>query len=374
MTKARFSKLFWSCSPLFIALWLLVGRNGNEPGRNEPLFCNMPATLDRVVAEQPAGIFKNPDTLLEHELFLLSDSAQQPLLFYSEIMTPVCIDGICKPVHIELYWSLTGNYVGFGLFDQEPLTKFDHDAFTEADYQKMNALLNDKNSILSRQQLSDLFDENAAPAKKIEYQGVELDAVSGATRKEIKESVVEGALYSCFTLWHLVYGPVQQTIEAYVQSIYTPELATELLYSGNADYQFYALKQMDDTAMSRELSRIAAIFIAAKPLVRTYILKKLPKEVFSREVLSHTLYEVFPAVDVSSKTMLLTMLEYAHPSAAGQLSSQVELMSRNQLKTYLGFLAADRSRLTKTIREKLQGIVAAQTYTYGYMIEEFLQQ
>lgn len=326
----------------------------------------------RVAAEAYISTFKNPDPLLEHELYLLSDSAGEPLLFFADLTTPVCIDGICKPVSIELYWNLVGHYVGYGVKPQNPLTKFDHDEFVEADYEKLHRLLMDNKSVLRRKKLSELFDEKAEPEKKVEYRGEEVDAVSGATKKEIKESIIEGALYSCYTLWHLVHGDVMGKIEGHLQSIYSEELERQFLHSGYEDYHFYALKQLTGPDFEPHLSRILEIFESDKPLVRTYILKKIPEVLIGREPVSRSLYSAFSAVDINSRTLLVDHLNYAHPLAAELLSGQVTAMSKNQLRSYLEFLEEDKANLRPGILKNLRQVVDAGEYTYGYLIERFL--
>ena len=76
-----------------------------------------------------------------HQMYLLSDKEGYPLFFYSDIYTPVCIDNICKPIQIEIYLNLLGEYVGFALDKDQPLTKFDHEEFEPDDYEKFHKLL-----------------------------------------------------------------------------------------------------------------------------------------------------------------------------------------------------------------------------------------
>lgn len=368
--QLRGKRLLWSLAPILL---VMMGFVRDTPIRNVPLFFAMSDEWKQVDGKTFIGVYRNLDTLLEHELYLLSGETGEPLMFYSDIITPVCIDGLCKPVYIELYWNLVGNYAGYGVYEELPLTKFDHDEFVAADHQKLHQLLLDNGSVLSRKKLEDLFDKNAEPTKKVEYKGEEVDAVSGATLKEIKESIIEGALYSCYTLWHLVHGEVTKKIESHLGSIYSEELEHSFLHSNYEDYHFYALKQMEAEAFEQHLSRITEIFRTDKPLIRSYILKKMPKDLLSGEGAGRALYGAFSTVDVNSKTLLVNNLEHAHTVASELLSEQAEEMSRNQLKTYLNFLSADDSRLTSSIRENLQRAAASEAFVYGYLIEQFLE-
>lgn len=137
------------------------------------------------IVETPMTI--RVDSVGAQKIYLLQDINREPVLYSSNIVTPVCADGDCKLMHITLYWTLLGDYAGFDRCVEEPLTKHDHDEFLFADYWKLHELLQDHNSILKRRAL----DELVTKPKPSEMEGV--DALSGATVKEVKESVVSGA-------------------------------------------------------------------------------------------------------------------------------------------------------------------------------------
>ena len=318
--------------------------------------------------------FLNLDTLISHQVELLSNEHDEPLLFYAYINTPVCIDDICKPMHIEIYWNLLGTYVGYGVVEGQPLTKFDHDEFETADYEKLHHLLSNEHSILKRKKMSDLFDKNALPEKEITYKGIEVDGLTGATKKEIKSSVVEGALYSCYTIWHLVHGEVKTKMLDHLASIYSSALTERFLYAEYADYQLYALKQMGKDELSRYFPQIITIFHEANPLIRTYILKKLPEALWRQQTLSQQLYHSFSEVDINTKTLLIKKLSFAHPLALEMLSIHIEDMSRNQLKMYLTFLSNSEVALTPLTKENLQRASRSETYTYRYLLNDFLEK
>lgn len=364
----RFTLLY----PLLLIALCVAGFRGHSLIQNPPMYFSMAEEWKEVDRQTFIGAFQNLDTLLEHELYLLFDQQDKPLLFYTDVITPVCIDGICKPVYIELYWNLVGHYVGYGVYPEQPLTKFDHDEFTAADYDKLHRLLSDNKSVLRRKKLSDLFDENAKPAKKVEYKGEEIDAVSGATKKEIKESIIEGALYSCYTLWHLVHGEAADIMESALTSRYSGELERAFLNSGYEDYHFYALKQMNGADFEGYLPRIMEVFEADSPLTRTYILKKMPKELIGLESVTRGLYGAFAEVDINSRTLLINNLAHAHAVAPELLSGQVMEMSKNQLRTYLQFLAEDESRINSVIQKNLDRAASSSEYAYGYLIGQML--
>lgn len=358
---------------LIVAAISMWGVRQPEVQDNPPRYFALGEEYKEAVRSQEVYTWQGMDSLLFHRLELLSNEQGEPLLFYSNINTPVCIDGACKPMYIEIYWNLLGSYVGYRTIEEEPLTKFDHDLFEEADHLRLHQLLLDNNSILKRKQLSDLFDPDAAPRESVTYQGKKVDAVSGATKREIKESVVEGALYSCFTIWHLVHGAVRTEMSRYIDSLYSQELAHYFLHSDYEEYQFYAIKHMDSLALEQALPRVLEIYQHARPLTRTFLLKKLPVEMWQRPWVSEQLYRSFSSVDVSSQTMLVNHLANADPQAASMLAAQATVMTQNQLKIYLTYLRAHPESLTSSLRGALENAAADRHYAYGYLIAAFLR-
>ena len=342
----------------------------------KPMFFSMNQEYQLVHQAQNIAILEDlkNEGLIQHKIELLSDENNNPLLYYAKIKTPVCIDGLCKPVHVEIYWNLLGNYVGYGISKKFPLTKFDHEEFERNDYLKLHQLLLDQHSILERRKLEDLFDTNAQAKEQIKYRGKKLDAVSGATKKEIKASLVEGALYSCYTLWHLAQGSVKDTIQHHLNSIYTNDLQRQFLYSPYSDYRFYALKTSKPTDYERDINQIIEIFKTEKPLIRTYILKKLPRGLWAKENISNRLYSLFSSVDIQSKTYLIKKLKDADHISLELLSTQIESMSKNQLKLYLKYLQTHPQKTNHKIKENLERMVNSGTYPYSYLILPFFEE
>ena len=84
------------------------------------------------------------DTLVEY----LSEE-QIPVMYSREFLTGVCIDGKCRMLYIELFWNITGRYLGFKLPEGEFLSKTEHVKFNSNEYDKLNQLLADPNSALA---------------------------------------------------------------------------------------------------------------------------------------------------------------------------------------------------------------------------------
>lgn len=174
---------------------------------------------------------------------LQEDSAGNPAFYHAYVFTPVCEDDLCKPVYIDLYWDLLGNYLRYEVPLNQPLTKLDHVVFTPEEYGRLHDMLQDPESLLKDYQIEELV-ESTTHARP----GGEVDAVTGATAKSLQAVVIPGALYTCYTLWHIVHGRVQDTIASVTDSLASPELLSHFLRSGNYRYQHYALDRLLDEA------------------------------------------------------------------------------------------------------------------------------
>ncbi|NND07912.1 MAG: hypothetical protein HKN87_16155 [Saprospiraceae bacterium] len=359
----------------FIAVSILlciIGAKENGE-RNDPLHFAMQKEYQLATDQKEVFSFSGLDSLGEHAMFLLYTGDHNPLLYYSNIVTPVCIDNVCKPMYIQIYWNLVGEYVGYGVVEDNLLSKFDHDLFEPRDYRKLHDLLLDKHSILERRKLSDLFDPGKKPEKAIEFNGEEVDALSGATKKEISESVVEGALYSCYTAWHLVHGTVVKKMVNHIDSLYNAHLANYFISSPYIAYQRYALQRFSETEYINQLPRIIEILKSSKPLLRTYVLKKLPDLAWAKgDILK--LYEGFSNLDTNSKTLLIKNLSLADDSALMHVAGGITGVTKNQLRTFLEFLAEKPTRLTEDMLALLHAAAENQTYAHNYLIAEFLER
>lgn len=176
------------------------------------------------------------DSLSAQEIVELNNENGIPVWFGRKVRKVVCLTGECQIANLWLFWSGVGNYLGFQLYNNEPLTKTNHKEFNSEDYQRLQMILSDPNSILKETQQNELI-AKPNPEEII-------DGISGATHLSYKEYLVEDAAYTCYTLWHTVYGNTmynihsmleQRTDSAYLQSLFNQE---------NYEYKIWAINQV----------------------------------------------------------------------------------------------------------------------------------
>jgi hypothetical protein len=214
---------------------------------------------------------------------------------------PVCDDKLCAPLFLKIKWDLAGHYLEFDTLPGHPLTKFDHKRFSEADYQKLNQILNDKNSILRALAKNDLVDQS------IKVKATTVDAVTGATPATIKNAVIEGAVYSSYTLWHWVNGPVGDSLRAFTLKNYSDEIAFKLLASTNFETQLFALKRFTAPEYDRHFNRLLPVIEKSSPIVRAYVVGKLPLP-FPDKARNKSLVQLIATLDNYSKSMFIAQI------------------------------------------------------------------
>ncbi|WP_236974635.1 hypothetical protein [Membranihabitans maritimus] len=325
--------------------------------------------LSEVSSEESAFSLVDDSTLIEYNVVRLHDEEELPQAYMSEIVTPVCDDTLCALMNIRVYWNLLGNYIGYDTISGKPLTKNDHIEFEEEDYVKLHKLLVDDNSIIKRKEKKELFDQEKTRVSEV------VDAVTGATAKEVKEAVVDGALYSCYTLYHIVHGPLSDSIQSDMESHYNISLQEKLLGSLHSDYQLYALKRLDEAEFMTYQNRIMDLIRGAIPLNRLYIMKKMPSEMWAERSTQETISGYYSQLEVNSQSYFLRKLEELGDidgKCLLNLSGNVESMSRNQLKSYIRILSNNEERITQEVLQQINLALESGKQYYGYLMEEYL--
>ena len=306
------------------------------------------------------------DSMGKQEVVALLDNNGKPVLYTSEISAPVCADGECKLMNIRLYWTLLGEYAGFDRYPELPLTKHDHDEFKISDYQKLHALLTDDKSILGRRRIDQLVEK---PTMRT-VNGV--DAISGATVARVKESVVGGALYSCYVAWYLVHGEIRDTLKNHTLSVLSPQMVSNMLYSKNTDYHLFALSELDNAQYAEHYLQITEVFKTSSPLVRSIIAKELPTKFEGFADLQKPFWEAFDEIDLGSRSLLLKHLDKAPLFAFEILSTKLGTMSKNQLKAFLRNLTG-KDIISSEVHDNLKKFANSENETYAYLAKSFLE-
>jgi hypothetical protein len=235
---------------------------------------------------------------LENAIKICNNSNLIPFQYFSEVNMPVCDDTLCANVELKIFWDLAGNYAGFDTIAGKPLTKFDHKKFISADYLKLDEILKNRNSTLRMLNKEDLVD------KSVKVKATTVDAVTGATPATIKKATVEGAVYTCFTLWHFVNGVIRNKMALFTQNIYSEPVARQMLKSGNHETQLFALRNMSEKDYEIQADLLFEVVGQSAPLIKAYIITKAPLP-YSELETNRQFAALFPKLDDYSKSIFL---------------------------------------------------------------------
>lgn len=281
-------------------------------------------------------------------LKLALDKDGKPLYYFRNIYTPVCNTGECKPVYINFYWDLLGNYTRFTMPANEVLTKTDHREFQEKDYVKLQEIIAKETSIFSELKMEDLV------VKGTERISDSVDVKTGATLKTIKNEVIEGAVFTCYTLWHLAHGKITTEIMNITETLTDTALLHRFLQSNNHHYQYWAMDKVIDAAGHVQVpyeEDIARIIEGNNIFTAKYALQKADAAFFKNrqlwlwETANKAVYPLQMAIYKRMASLVLT--DEVALKVAGSLTGNQE-----QVKSKLAILAA-QPKLSQAVKKEL---------------------
>jgi hypothetical protein len=183
--------------------------------------------IDPVAPELPARV---------HHVAAFSDEHGFPAGYSLAFETHVCIDEQCRMVRITMYWNALGYYQGLEYPEEMPLTKKQHVPFEAEDYDKLDRILKDRDSILGGQPLDVLV--------KPLQEGPEIDGWSGATPQTVKDAVVEDAAFTTWSMWHWANGEIVPQLQGLTRQRATPSYLQHLLRSEDRREVGFALNHL----------------------------------------------------------------------------------------------------------------------------------
>ena len=269
---------------------------------------------------------------------LIYDKNNLPDGYYSRIKTPVCEDTLCYLVTIDLYWDLLGNFKDYKTPRKSPLTKFDHIRFTKNDHAKLKSILASSESSLRDHAVETLLD----PERK-KQSAVVVDAVSGATNTAVKDEVVEGALYSTYTLWHIVNGDIAKKIQEHSKPLINGQILRKMLASDNAHYQYYALNQIADQDFEKYAGLVIRLVSEGSSYVPFFAIEKIPARIWASETYQLNLVKLLGKVEFKMQNEILNKLKDTPltQAATDALVASMPKLNENQKQKVLPKLSAN---------------------------------
>lgn len=195
------------------------------------------------------------------------DEAGIPGKYKVYIKTPICEDERCYNVEINFYYDLIGRYLAFDTIEGQGLTKLDHIPFSMEDYQKLNQLLQDPNSPINDYRMEELVKETRMS---------EIDGMTGATIAQVKEIVINGGVYSCYTLWHIAHGALKDSIREKTKSMLNESLVKKLTYAHEDDVNYFLIISLSEDEFIEYLPYVLKSFQQAEGYFIKRAIEEMP--------------------------------------------------------------------------------------------------
>lgn len=250
-------------------------------------------------------------------LFLQKTKENIPIRYFKTIIGDVCSSKECRLLDIEIYWNITGRYLGFRLPKGEYLSKNDHVPFTEKEYQQLHSILADESLPLDKVSFEELLVKPESG----------LDAISGATSKSIADMVVKGAAYTTFKLWNTVNGNTMDKVSELTTKQLNSYLLHLILQSTSVTDKLWALNRLNSSVkLTPQLEDKLLEVIGSNDFYLSYnAIKALSPNHLESNDFQNRLFSIYPKTNHSIRTALLKKLEEA------PFLSQIVIQNSRQL-------------------------------------------
>ncbi|MFT7421279.1 MAG: hypothetical protein ACI9QN_002207 [Arcticibacterium sp.] len=262
---------------------------------------------DFEVGMQNGGLFK---------VIVLYDKHGLIDTYRANIVAPVCEDRVCYDVNLIFNWNLIGEFIDFEILSEEPLTKLDHIPFLTEDYQKLQ-------NILRNQDLS--FVKIPAEELVVKSDKPKLDGYSGATKETVKKEVIEGALYTCYTLWHIANGAVVDSIKNSTKSALDKKLIAKIINQRSQTNNYFLINHLDLTSYTENIDAILSLMAESKGYFSKNAIEKIPEHLFESKSVQDYIIANYEELGYYTQKAILKKLEKAkyHPNLSQFLTGQI---------------------------------------------------
>jgi hypothetical protein len=328
---------------LFVLLTSISGKNPEKISyRHEPAFSA--AKLDTSFE-----IVDFKDTIPNDTLFILKNENGLVHSYFRNVVTGVCIDGECRMLDITVYWAVTGRYLGFDIPAGEFLSKTEHVPFKKKDYDHLHKLLADPYSGLANYRIEELV-------PFVNEEGV--DGVTAATIAGVQDYIVEDAVYTTYTLWHIVHGDTKNQLRAYTAQHLDANLLMKILNSPNNSDLIWGLESIPPGFVWTDTlqNKLFGLIGSSELIVANKAVESILPELLENEQAQLKLYFQFEQADYFVQRKLLKKLEEApflSPVIELKLAEKLPSLNGSMIKSVLDLFTVQQIN-----NEKSEAIIA----------------
>jgi hypothetical protein len=224
--------------------------------------------------------------------------------YTAHVATPVCEDRLCYDAELDMYWDVLGNFARFAVDLDKPLTKEDHVPFEPSDYTKLKEILLTKRPSFIHLRREELI------TKPAYADTTSADALTGATAKEVKKDMVAGAVFTCYTLWHIANGGISFEIGQHTSSKLDERLIRKLLDAQRAEAHYFLVENIGKQYFAPFLHDFLELAERYDAFFTDRLLDNLPVHLLEEKRVQDFFIHQFNRMEHASQEALLVRLEY----------------------------------------------------------------
>lgn len=159
--------------------------------------------------------------------------------------------------------------------------------------------------------------------------GDELDGYTGATISAVKNEVVQGAVYSCFTLWHIANGCVKDSIQSHTKTFLSPTLVNRIMMSDSPEASYFLISNFEKDDFFTYKTEMLEMLRNSEGYFAKEALDVIPTELIAEKGFQDSLADLYPKLDFFAQKSLLERLENSLTSDKLALILAANLDRRN---------------------------------------------
>ncbi len=246
----------------------------------------------------PAFSFVTQDSVLVDVFAIQEDGILTG--YTARVGSPICEKTECYEVELDFYWNLIGDFERYVIVPEKPLTKREHEPFTAEDYQKLSEVLKMENPAFAGM-------EKEAMISNWVSDGV--DGLTGATVAAIKQDIVPGAAYSCYTLWHIAHGPVVDSIRRHSSKRLDSSILYQLMQSSEERVHYYLIEFLPDDLYASHREDLVQFIFDKGGYFSRYAIREMPNHSLSDSLVQSKIGEHFSTLDYFAQINLIERLK-----------------------------------------------------------------
>ncbi len=280
------------------------------------------------------------------DVFACTDSINNLIGYEARVNSPICESTECYDVELDFFWNTFGSFQRYEIVPEKPLTKREHEPFTTRDYQKLTEVLHLQHPAFLGMRKEEMIENLKSDG---------LDGFTGATIAVIKNDIVPGAAYSCYTLWHIAHGSIVDSIKKHTEKYLNAALIDRLLASDDEKAHFYLMEHLSIENIKANMDRILDLMTVRGGYFARYAIKAFPNKLFDDPNIKLQFAQYYFKLDYFAKVNLVKQLKGHKIDSTFALVLLEDITPRSSAlaQGIVELLAVEGAEFSKEVKERI---------------------